>query len=64
VLAGINTDYGDTARFSGITIVNDSSRKVVICEKYRGVASGEPNKIGRGADGVNCVYSSSDITYR
>lgn len=36
----------------------------MICEKYRGVASGEPNKIGRGADGVNCVYSSSDITYR
>jgi pectate lyase len=63
-LAGINTNYGDTARFSGITIVGDSSKKIVICEKYRGVTSGEPTKIGSGADGVNCVYSSSDITYR
>ncbi len=64
VLAGINTNYGDTARFSQITIVNDPSKKVVICEKYRGVTSGEPTKIGSGADGVNCVYSSSTITYR
>ncbi len=63
-LAGINTNYGDTARFSGVTIVGDSSRKIVVCEKYRGVTSGEPTKIGSGADGVNCLYSSSDITYR
>ncbi|MEV5894325.1 pectate lyase [Nonomuraea fuscirosea] len=63
-LAGINTNYGDTARFSGVTIVGDSSRKIVVCEKYRGVTSGEPSKIGSGADGVNCLYSSSDITYR
>ncbi|MEV4071814.1 pectate lyase [Nonomuraea fuscirosea] len=63
-LAGINTNYGDTARFSGVTIAGDSSRKIVVCEKYRGVTSGEPSKIGSGADGVNCLYSSSDITYR
>ncbi|MEV6156555.1 pectate lyase [Nonomuraea sp. NPDC052129] len=63
-LAGINTNYGDTARFSGITIVGDSGKKIVICEKYKGVTSGEPTKIGSGADGVNCLYSSSDITYR
>jgi hypothetical protein len=36
-----------------------------ICEKYRGVPKGEePTKIGEGADGVNCIYSPSDITYR
>ncbi|BCJ58286.1 pectate lyase [Micromonospora endophytica] len=65
VLAGINTNWGDTARFSRITILNDASRKTVICEKYRGVPKGsEPTKIGEGADGVNCIYSSSDITYR
>ncbi|MFD1541308.1 pectate lyase [Nonomuraea guangzhouensis] len=63
-LAGINTNYGDTARYSGITIVGDSGKKIVICEKYKGVTSGEPTKIGSGADGVNCFYSSSDITYR
>ncbi|WP_220504812.1 pectate lyase [Microbispora sp. H13382] len=64
VLAGINTNYGDTASFSQITIVNDPTKKVVICEKYKGVTSGEPTKTGTGADGVNCLYSASGITYR
>ena len=61
VLAGINTNWGDTARFTRITVYGSA----VICEKYRGVPSGsEPVKIGEGADGVNCFYSASDITYR
>jgi hypothetical protein len=63
-LAGINTNYGDTARLSTVTIFGDSGRKIVVCEKYKGVTSGEPTKIGSGADGVNCLYSASDITYR
>ncbi|WP_328708197.1 pectate lyase [Microbispora hainanensis] len=64
-LAGINTNWGDTARFSNITIKNDSSHKIVICEKYKGVPKGsEPTKIGEGADGTNCIYSSSDIHYQ
>jgi hypothetical protein len=64
-IAGINTNYGDTARFSGITIVNDSSRAMVICRKYRGNDSGdEPTQVGTGADGTNCFYATSDITYR
>jgi len=64
-VAGINTNYGDTARFSGITIVNDPSRSVVICRKYTGNDDGdEPTQVGTGADGTNCIYSSSDITYR
>lgn len=61
VLAGINTNWGDTARFSRITVHGSAT----ICEKYRGVPKGqEPEKIGSGADGVHCVYSPSDITYR
>ncbi|WP_082310205.1 pectate lyase [Nonomuraea sp. SBT364] len=61
VLAGINTNWGDTARFSRITVYGSAT----ICEKYKGVPKGgEPSKIGEGADGVNCLYSSSDITYR
>ena len=61
VLAGINTNWGDTARFSRITVYGSAT----ICEKYRGVPKGdEPTKIGEGADGVNCFYSPSDITYR
>jgi hypothetical protein len=64
-VAGINTNYGDTARFSGITIVNDPNRSMVICRKYIGNDDGdEPTQVGTGADGTNCIYSTSDITYR
>ncbi|MCG5216385.1 pectate lyase [Streptosporangium soli] len=61
-LVGINTNWGDTARFSRINVYGTSTS---ICDKYKGVPKGsEPTKIGSGADGVNCIYSSSDITYR
>ncbi|MDX8036692.1 pectate lyase [Lentzea sp. BCCO 10_0856] len=63
-LVGINTNYGDTARLSKITIVGDSSKKIVACEKYKGVTSGEPTKIGSGPDSTNCLYKTSDLTYR
>jgi hypothetical protein len=64
-VAGINTNYGDTARFSGITIVNDPNRSMVICRKYTGNDDGdEPTQVGTGADGTNCFYSTSDIAYR
>lgn len=62
-LAGINTNYGDTARFSAITIVGSTSMS--ICDRYTGNSSGdEPTKTGSGADGTYCIYSPSDITYR
>jgi hypothetical protein len=64
-IAGINTNYGDVARFSGITIVNDPSRSMTICQKYIGNNSGdEPDEAGSGADGTNCLYSSADLSYR
>jgi Pectate lyase/Carbohydrate binding module (family 35) len=64
-VAGININFGDTARFSGVTIVNDPNRSMVICQKYIGNDDGdEPDEAGSGADGTNCLYSSSDITYR
>jgi hypothetical protein len=63
-IAGINTNFGDTARFSGVTIVGDSGKKIVVCEKYEGVTSGEPEKIGSGPDATHCLYESSDIAYR
>ncbi|MGP3910833.1 pectate lyase [Nonomuraea sp. 10N515B] len=64
-VAGVNVNYGDTARFTGITIVNDPSRAMVICRKYNGNNTGdEPTQVGTGADGTNCIYSSSDLTYR
>ena len=64
-LAGINTNYGDRATFTGITIQGDSSKKIHICDRYTGNSTGaEPPKTGTGADGRYCVYSSSDITYK
>jgi len=64
-IAGININFGDTARFSGITIVNDPSRAMIVCQKYIGNNTGaEPPTAGTGADGTNCFYSASDLTYR
>ena len=64
-IAGININFGDTARFSGITIINDPNRSMIICQKYIGNNTGaEPTQAGTGADGTNCLYSASDITYR
>ncbi|GAA3148086.1 hypothetical protein GCM10010466_43840 [Planomonospora alba] len=61
VLAGINSNWGDTARFSRITVYGDTT----ICERYKGVPKGsEPSKIGEGPDGTHCRYSESDITRR
>ncbi|WP_327002995.1 pectate lyase [Dactylosporangium sp. NBC_01737] len=61
VIAGINTNWGDTARFTRIVVYGSAT----ICDKYKGAPKGsEPTHIGSGADGVNCFYSASDITYR
>ena len=60
-LAGINTNYNDTAKFTRITIRASSG---AICDRYTGNSTGaEPTKTGSGADGTNCIYSSSDITF-
>jgi pectate lyase len=57
-IAGINTNYGDVARFTRLTVTGNPP----ICEKYTGNDDGdEPIKIGSGADGTHCIYSSSDI---
>ncbi|MER7486283.1 pectate lyase [Streptomyces sp. NPDC126497] len=64
-LAGINTNYGDSATLRNITIIGDSSRKIVPCQKYIGNNTGkEPSTNGSGPDGTYCKYASSDITYR
>ena len=60
-LAGVNANYNDTAKFTRILIKASSG---TICDRYNGNSTGaEPTKIGSGADGTNCIYSSSDITY-
>jgi len=65
VLVGINTNFGDTAKLSGITIVGDSKKKISICDRFTGNNTGkEPPKTGSGADGKNCLFSAADITYK
>jgi hypothetical protein len=60
-LAGVNTNYNDTAKFTRILIKASSG---TICERYTGNNTGaEPVKTGNGADGTYCIYSASDITY-
>jgi len=60
-LAGVNANYNDTAKFTRILIKASSG---TICDRYNGNSTGaEPTKIGSGADGTNCIYSSSDITF-
>ncbi|MFI5569630.1 pectate lyase [Streptomyces sp. NPDC051740] len=64
-LAGINTNYGDSATLRNITIIGDSSKKIVPCQKYIGNDDGdEPSSNGSGPDSTYCKYSSSDITYK
>jgi hypothetical protein len=64
-LVGINENYGDTARISGVTIYNDSSKKIVICQRYIGNNTGkEPTTSGKGPDSKYCLYSTSDISYK
>jgi hypothetical protein len=65
VLVGINTNFGDKATLSGITIQGDAKKKIHICDKFTGNSTGaEPPKTGTGADGTFCVFSASDITYK
>ena len=62
-LAGINTNYNDTAKFQNIT-VHDPAMKMKICDRFTGNNSGaEPTKTGTGADGKNCLYMDSDIRW-
>ncbi|WP_306207927.1 pectate lyase [Actinoplanes sp. RD1] len=64
-IVGINTNYGDTATLSGITIIGDSSKKISICDRFTGNSTGaEPPKTGSGPDGTYCKYSTSAITYK
>ncbi|MFH8804133.1 pectate lyase [Streptomyces sp. NPDC017936] len=64
-IVGINTNYGDSATLRGITIVGDSSKKIVPCQKYVGNNTGaEPSTNGSGPDSTYCKYATSDITYK
>jgi hypothetical protein len=61
MVAGINTNWGDTATITRVTLTNSSS--AVVCGKYKGVAKGsEPTYLGEGWNDSNCKVTQSDIT--
>ncbi len=62
-IVGINPNLGDKATLTGVTIIGDSSKKISICDEYKGVTSGEPTKVASGPS-TACGYSTSSITYR
>jgi hypothetical protein len=60
-VAGINTNWGDTATITRTTV--DSG--TVVCGMYKGVAKGsEPTYLGEGWNTSNCKVNKSDITYK
>jgi len=62
-VVGINSNYGDKATIKKLTVKGDSSKKIKICERFKGVTSGEPSSIGSGPDSTYCVYTTADVTY-
>jgi hypothetical protein len=61
VLAGINTNLGDTVEFENVTIFGD----IEVCDRFNGNSNGdEPTRIGRGADGRSCIVNAGDIIQR
>ena len=60
-VVGINTNWGDIATISRVTVNSGA----VVCGMYKGVAKGsEPSYLGEGWDTSNCKVSKSDITYK
>ena len=63
MVAGINSNWGDTATITRVVLSNSSS--ATVCGKYQGVAKGsEPKYLGAGWNDANCKVTQSDITYR
>ncbi|MFG2130126.1 pectate lyase [Streptomyces sp. NPDC048751] len=64
-IAGVNSNFGDTATLSKIRIQGDPKKKTKTCVRFKGNNTGkEPTELGVGADGKTCKFSSSDITYK
>ncbi|HWS34421.1 MAG TPA: pectate lyase [Actinoplanes sp.] len=61
MVAGINSNWGDTATITRVTLTNSSS--ATVCGKYQGVAKGsEPKYLGEGWNDANCKVTQADIT--
>ena len=62
-VVGINTNFGDTAKLTRITLISGSSTHV--CAEYKGVAKGsEPSYLQDGWNDGKCMVNKSDVTYK
>ncbi len=62
-LAGVNTNYNDSATFKGLVLC-DRTRKMAICDRYTGNNTGaEPPLTGTGPDGKYCIYANTDLQW-
>jgi hypothetical protein len=60
VIAGINTNYKDTAKFKNIF----ADILMTICERYPGNDQGkDESSTGMGPDGTYCIYAPSDVAW-
>ncbi|WP_440686617.1 pectate lyase [Cellulomonas soli] len=62
-LVGINPNLGDKATLTGVTIIGDPSKKVAICQEFKGVTSGEPTLVRSGPSAA-CGYTASAVLYK
>lgn len=62
-VVGINSNYGDVATITNLSIDGWSKGSPKVCVTYTGNSTGaEPTMIGEKWDTSNCVVSTSDIT--
>jgi hypothetical protein len=62
-VVGINTNYGDTATITGLSIKGWTKGSPAVCMTYTGNNTGaEPTKIGEKWGTTNCVVTTSNIT--
>ena len=63
MVAGINTNWGDTATITRVTLTSSSG--ATVCGQYKGVAKGsEPSYLGEGWNNANCKVTQSDVTFK
>ncbi|WP_229068660.1 pectate lyase [Actinoplanes sp. DH11] len=63
MVAGINSNWGDTATITRVTLTSSSG--ATVCGKYQGVAKGsEPKYLGEGWNDANCKVNRSDVTFK
>ena len=63
MVAGINTNWGDIATITRVTLTNSSS--ATVCGMYKGAPKGsEPTYLGEGWNTANCKVTQIDITRR